>query len=158
MAHIDWAPMTDPSLELLEAVASFDVRWCEDILLRFQTTYQNCTFPKTLKSDASTWSGTVFWQLCLINQDCSTIGQVPWVQSDLKRYKGCLRSCGSSICDIASKTWLAHCFDAWVKYWNKHIACSFTIIALHSHHINNRINYTRTYLMFGGLTENDVLL
>ena len=54
MAHIDWAPMTDPSLELLEAVASFDVRWCEDILLRFQTTYQNCTFPKTLKEASST--------------------------------------------------------------------------------------------------------
>jgi len=56
MAHIDWAPMTDPSLELLEAVASFDVRWCEEILQKFQTTHQSCTFPKTLKEASSSHS------------------------------------------------------------------------------------------------------
>ena len=41
MAHIDWKPITDPGLELLEAVASYDIPWCQKILSNFEQTHKS---------------------------------------------------------------------------------------------------------------------
>lgn len=51
MAHIDWKPITDPGLQLLEAVASFDITWCDKILTQYEAEHRQVyhSQPQTLK-------------------------------------------------------------------------------------------------------------
>ena len=62
MAHIDYTPITDPGLQLLEAVSSLDIPWCAKILDQFETTHRSTYQSVQTLQAASTLATTSYHQ------------------------------------------------------------------------------------------------